>query len=430
MEIQEHRASTTISFVVESFDMRQMRLDPHGTLPTKQETRVLRVRQARNGTLRIYFNGRVIDKEGLVSQIISMPSEVLAGLNNVLDSYAVQEFTDEQCEKAIRTHPYADEIMHPAMKRGTSILVTRTVLRVAYAQMPIFISLMKPTENNVGEHILNDFYYDDGETIYSDTQGFMFASTMKEFVYRAFGFWRKDLVRLISQTPMRSVLWVSWFKDGLTPDQIVRVLTHYRDNPLDDFAHTCLERRLVRNVVRDIQHPTSLYNLALGKRMMEFDQNHTLGAMWIEGVLDPNIKVNGWDSLLDHVMRASAEALKGMQAHIPEGFFMLEGIESNGYSLHILRDAHDYFSTGKEMGVCVGSIKYLKSAADGDALHVRFDKGKEMSALLDLRKAKNPNQYYVEEFRGQKNSLVQDQKLLLDLVSDRMQYDLVPAQSR
>lgn len=432
MKITHHRESSTITYRGWHLDHLSM-MTAYRTSDTVEERdhvrwhqKVIKVRKAHNGTLVISCDGKPLNKFGMTSTLSRLDKDTLLALNDVLDRYDAKDFTEAECQSCTSGFESYEENLRPAIKAGHEALAVRTILRVAHAQMPVFMSLMKP-EVSDHEHPLHDFYYDEAETIYGTNLPFMRAATLPEFVYQAFGFWRKDLIKAMTKATARSIIWVSWFRDGLTPDQTVRVLNHYAENPLSPYDMPLLEHALVRRIVRDIQNPTTLFNLAMGKRALDLEKNHMLSVFWADGLGDMNVKVNGWEGLYDVAMRASVEQLRGYNADVPTGFLMLEGIEDAGYKAHILHDADDYYMTGKVMDVCVGSRRFLKAAHEGEAVHVRFDRGGKMAALLDLRKEKDTNVYRIQEFKGPSNQEVPDRITLLDLVAQNTQYELIEA---
>lgn len=428
MRITHHSSSTVIEYPgkkVNPFLTFQQAKSGNPTPVEVTTPEALRIRRARNGTLRISLNGSLVTKVGAVHTLTDLPADVNDALNATLDQYGVRDFSDAECQELLHTLEGADEILCRAFAKGRELQATRAVMRVGYAQTPVYMDTLKPALSS-HEHPLNDFFYDDAEMIYATPLPFMYAADMREFAYQAYGFYRKDLIKLIAQLDARSLTWVAWFKGGLTPDQTVRVLSHFKENPLDPYAMPLLEHKLARKIVQDVHHPTALYNLALGKHPLNFDQNHTLGEVWVDGAQEMSVKVNGWKALYERALRVSAERLKGFRASIPENLSHLDGLHHQNYSVHVLQTPEDYYQTGQEMGVCVGQMRYMKPAHDGDALHIRFDQGNDMSALLDLRR-KNDTTYAIQEFRGQKNGHVPDEEELLSLIANAMPYNLTQA---
>lgn len=428
MRITQHSSSTVIEYAVKEVNpFLSFQRAKNGNLTPVEVTapKVLRIRRARNGTLRVSMNGSPVTKIGAVHTITTLPEDVTDALNATLDQYGVRDFSDAECQELLNALEGADEILCRAFAKGRELEAVRATMRVGHAQMPVYMDTLKPALSP-HEHPLNDFFYDDAETIYATPLPFMHAADMREFAYQAYGFYRKDLIKLITQLDARSLTWVAWFKGGLTPDQTVRVLSHFKENPLGPYAMPRLEHKLARKIVQDVHHPTSLYNLVLGKRPLEFDQNHTLGEVWVDGAEEMNVKMNGWEPLYDRALRVSSERLKGFNASIPEDLSHLDGLRHQDYTVHVLHTPEDYYQTGKEMGVCIGQMRYMKLAHDGDALHIRFDQDNDMSALLDLRKT-NDTTYAIQEFRGQKNAHVPDEEELLSLIANAMPYNLTHA---
>lgn len=359
----------------------------------------IRVSKRQNGSLRIAHNGKPMGRMSYTAYIGSLTPQALDLFHEALDFFDVPRLSEEYVLEAINGSLSAEESLYRARVKGVYDHAAHAVLRAFKADQPVFSTLIPD--------LLDDCFYDDAETVTTSESALLNSSTVHELVYRTFGTYRKDLVRLLVKSKPETIIWLSWFGTALTPDQHVRALNHYIENPPEFGLFSLLDETFIREMVKDVTHPTSRYNLAVMKHAMEYFENHMLSTIWVS---DPHAyagKFNGWKALNKTAQRVTGEALSRLEAHTPVEFLGVKSEESlldTGYSPYILTTAEDYITTGSEMGVCIGQLSYMRDAERGDNVHIRFhDHDDSMFALLDLKK-NSPQEYKVVEFRGRQNA--------------------------
>ena len=378
-------------------------VEPHllmrGDFTPRVHSNTIRVSRRKNGSIRVAHNGKSLNRMSYTSYIGALSDEALTLFHKALDHCGVPRLPHSHVQEAIDASLSAEESLHRAKQNGVLESAAHGVLRTFKADQPIFSALVPD--------LLNDCFYDDAETVTTTENSLLNATTVREFTHKAFGAYRKDIVRLVMQSAPETVIWLSWFGEHLTPDQHVRAMTHFLENPPEFGLFSLLEEEFIREMLNDVTHPTSRYNLATMKHAMEWYENHMLSTIWVSDSQAYSGKFNGWEALYKTAQRVTGDALKGIQAHTPVEFLGVKSDESmldTGYSPYILTTAEDYLTTGSEMGVCIGQLSYMRDAERGDNVHIRFhDHNDSMFALLDLKK-NSPQEYKVIEFRGRKNT--------------------------
>lgn len=232
------------------------------------------------------------------------------------------------------------------------------------------------------------------------------ATNLRDFLVQGFGFYRKDLAKLALASDARLVDWLSSFSSYLTEDQIVRAFRHFEEHGYRVFTHIGADQ--IKFLCEFFKHPTSRYNLAIGKFFdfeMVYDFVATLEFIRkFEGKYSYAGKVNGWEQAHDVLLTSSIQEEENLLDDIPERIADIENSEHQGFRVRILKTTSDYLTTGKVLKLCIGQASFMHSAQSGLSYHLRFENSGQFYAALELKRTTNTNSpWYIKEFKAYNN---------------------------
>lgn len=373
-----------------------------GELKSQTVTKSIKFRKTKCGTLRINHNKGLLDTgfTSTPSLIAHMDKDVIVAINDVLDAWGFPEAEDDYNYGTEDSH----EVFHACYKYGYGQYAEKTALRTLRAQMPIFSVL---AENSVldTDTILTDYYYSEGETVLVENSAYRHASTIKEFTYEAFGFYRKDLVKSVTQCNVIAIEWVSWWSPFLTEDETINTLKWFIENPPDMVLFECLTRGIVQ-ILGSHLNKKSIKRLAKGYGLFTDDIfiglhiHEAINRRTIAQIADQ--KIPDWHALHRSLQKAFLETFGEDRIELPKNFE-----ELNSDRVHVLTNTDDYAYTGEVLENCVGYGSSFEKSLEGSAYHIRFDGDDGPEALMEIRP--NGDSYKISQFYGHRNATLSEE---------------------
>lgn len=233
---------------------------------------------------------------------------------------------------------------------------------------------------------------------------FWTAPDLRTLLTEGFGFYRKDLAKLVLSSPPLLSNWMSMFAPYLSPDQIIRAFRYMVEKGNKTIPGMTPE--IVEDVMVSVVHPTARFNLAINKDhwdedMYFYDGNFILRSHDGKPVVCET-KINGWSEINRHTLAHYAQSESARTSVDLHWMEPLNGHQKDGYTIKLLSTISDLLATGKKMSVCVGRLSYWNEVADGVTILVRLDGPDGMAALIDFQREESG--WRLQEAKGLSNS--------------------------
>lgn len=241
------------------------------------------------------------------------------------------------------------------------------------------------------------------------------ATEFKEFVTLLFGVYRKDLAKLVVDSPIEQIRWATNFVSLVDMDTIINAVKQSK-------PCTGVERKISFENIVDFPQP-------ILKRLLKEGLTKALDDTLIDDALDMAEWVpqsqrklcKTWDELHERGMvnyHSNADDSKRI-VHTDEFEKFFSESDFGDLVVEPLRTAPDFIVTGKRMNVCVGSMSYITRAIDGEGYCFRLDtKDKKPHALIEVRKSGIGGGWNVNQVRGLSNATMPDE--LTQIISGQL----------
>lgn len=231
---------------------------------------------------------------------------------------------------------------------------------------------------------------------------FWMAQDFRSMLMEGFGFYRKDLAKLVLSSPPYITNWLSLFAPYLTQDQVVRAFSYMVEH--ERFPIQGMDSGTAHDVMESILHPTSRFNLAVNKDEWDEDMDFyedLISVSELDGTrVICDTKLQGWGEINRSILANYAQNNPDARGNEWSRDVPVDSIP--GYTIRPLITAESLVFTGKKMSVCVGSMPYWNGVTQGSKTLIRLDDEGGPKVLLDFEQ--EDDVWRIQEARGCHNS--------------------------
>lgn len=263
-----------------------------------------------------------------------------------------------------------------------------------------------------------DFRVFDGYLTYEEHLGdAWYAPDMRSFCEQVFGFYRKDLAKMVANSNEQIVTWMIVCAPYLTQDQLVRVFQEISDNPS---RKPCLEVLGcgVESLLSFFTHSTARYNIA-SRRYLPNDNEQEV-AIHVRDSVDATRKiakvesspkkVNGWQSaikeLLDTRQTGAAGNIELFKPSVLSDY--------DEFKVYELSTPAQYCDAAKKLKNCLDRGAFLVNVAQGRIRHLVFEKNGKPFCVAEIRMKYMDDRLFVGTVLGVNNQEIKDERFNRD----------------
>ena len=223
--------------------------------------------------------------------------------------------------------------------------------------------------------------------VFSD---FWKEKNLKDAALAGFGFWRRDVGKMIAKSPWKTTQWISLFRDHLTPDQIVRAFNDLNDqNYVPD--HGVCDSEDVDLIMENVTHPNDRYSFVTCRDIRGQAREISYYAMCRVG---DDGRARGWERMIfneDYSDQRHEIFCEGDMHEIIDATKVFESIDNtdyHGYTLKVLNTKDRFVHVGTTLNVCCAAKpEYYVDTENGYIILVSLYKKDTPVALMyfDIR---------------------------------------------